>query len=160
MQTVITSNIKSLLCSSHFIFNQCLASLHEHQLAKEHGPQQLVRLFCETLKKPSPSPVFWCEMIGKSPKFGCEWRPWKSGFSSITMASPSFHRHLEMQKQPITTTPVALANSSRWITRRQAPWEGKWEWAGCWVYPHLNRVFLAVVIFFPKWKKEIKLHRF
>lgn len=54
MQTVITSNIKSLLCSSHFIFNQCLASLHGHQLAKEHGPQQLVGLFCEPLNFPIP----------------------------------------------------------------------------------------------------------
>lgn len=59
MQTVITSNIKSLLCSSHFIFNHCLASLREHQLAKEHGAQQLVGLYYEPLNKLSPSSLFF-----------------------------------------------------------------------------------------------------
>lgn len=75
-------------------------------------------------------------------------------FSSIMMGSPSFHRHLEMQKQPITTTPVALANSSKWITRRQAPWEGKWEQgegAGCTqTSTGCRRVFIALARISPK----------
>ena len=33
-------------------------------------------------------------------------------------------RHLGTRRRPTTTTPVALANSSRWTTKRAALWEG------------------------------------
>lgn len=56
------------------------------------------------------------------------------------MASLSFHRLLEMQKQRITTTRVASANLFKWIIRRRAPCEGKWEsgWRCC-TYSYLHK---------------------